>query len=376
MNTIEKFTAVEKLLMSTPIWQAMEDTVENSPYHREANVAAHTNMVVQEFIDHHAHKHTPKDQAIGLLALLFHDTGKPGAKEEVYSEARGNYVRFAGHEQVSARVWEDFAAKNWDFLMETFGLTPHDFYTITWMIENHLPYSLAKPEKVRAFLDTVVSIFDNTDLFYDCLLCDTYGRISDDAEAKRKSTHEWIQKMKEMEPESVEHKDLHSFSPKMAILIGASGSGKSTWSANNTEYTTYSWDDLRIKFAQENGVKSDDPIEQYRAAFDLCNENKNAFDNYQRGKFMWLITRGIDVAIDNINVSRKSRATFITEAKKKGYKITAHLFPISRDTLIKRHGTRTDKRIPLDAVLSHYARLSMPNLGSEVHNVVVNLTNL
>lgn len=374
MDTLQKYTRIKDLLMSTDMWQAMTVTVENSPFHREANVAVHTEMVVQHFIENFMEKHTPKDQMIGLLALLFHDTGKPGAREEVYSEARGNYVRFSGHEQVSARCWEDFAMTHWDFFVEVAGLTGKDFYTITWMIENHLPYATAKPEKVRSYLNTVVSIFDNTDLLYDTLIADTYGRISDDAETKQANVHAWVAKMKAGEPESVEHDDF--LGSTIVMLIGASGSGKSTWTSANPDFTVYSWDELRVKFATENGIESSDPVEQYRAAFALCNENKAKFEEYQRKAFMWFITRGQNIAIDNTNLSRKARANFIVEAKKRGYKVVAQLFPITRAELLRRQSIRTDKRIPLEAVNMHYNRLSVPDLGGEVHEVVVNLTNV
>ena len=46
MDAKIKFEMVEKALKSSDLWTVMVNTVEDSPWHREANVAVHTEMVV------------------------------------------------------------------------------------------------------------------------------------------------------------------------------------------------------------------------------------------------------------------------------------------------------------------------------------------
>ena len=87
-----KFEKFFEQFRTTPIWQRMEQTVEDSPWHREANVAVHTEMVLQEF-DKIAKDFNFSNEAllIGKIALLFHDTGKPHAEEEKVSEQECGY---------------------------------------------------------------------------------------------------------------------------------------------------------------------------------------------------------------------------------------------------------------------------------------------
>jgi hypothetical protein len=85
----------------------MEGTVEDSPWHREKNVAVHTDMVVSQYISTAPQVWSKRD-LLGALACAFHDFGKPAAEEVKFSEERGKYRRYVGHEVVSARVWESF----------------------------------------------------------------------------------------------------------------------------------------------------------------------------------------------------------------------------------------------------------------------------
>jgi hypothetical protein len=53
---------------------------------------------------------SPETQQITtLVACLFHDVGKPPAQVTKHSEERGEYRMYAGHEQLSARIWVDYA---------------------------------------------------------------------------------------------------------------------------------------------------------------------------------------------------------------------------------------------------------------------------
>ena len=92
-------------LTTTDMFLVMEQTVEASPWHREANVKVHTDMVVSEYVQRTdaAKIQWERTDFLGAAACAFHDTGKPAAKIQKYREDRGNYFAFHGHEVVSSR---------------------------------------------------------------------------------------------------------------------------------------------------------------------------------------------------------------------------------------------------------------------------------
>src|SRR5271157_3546387 len=104
-----------------PLYKKMEETVEGSSWHRERNVAIHTDMVVSEYISW-AEKNWTTETLIGAVACAFHDTGKPSARVERFKPERGIYNSFGGHEIISARIWEDFAIRNFETFCRSFGL--------------------------------------------------------------------------------------------------------------------------------------------------------------------------------------------------------------------------------------------------------------
>ena len=97
-----------------PWFRSMECTVENSPWHREDNVLVHTDMVVDEYVTRanadHANGAWSHLTYLGAIACAFHDVGKPVARTAKFSEARGNYFSYPGHELAPARMFEDYAA--------------------------------------------------------------------------------------------------------------------------------------------------------------------------------------------------------------------------------------------------------------------------
>jgi hypothetical protein len=174
------------------LFVSMTNTSENSPYHRERDIGTHTDMVVAQYIGRN-HNLWDTPTLLGALACAFHDVGKPAACKKngiKFKPERGNYLSFGGHEILSARMWEDFAVREWERLME-FGLVVEDIYKVGWMIEHHLPWGVKKIEKRKAIAQTL----HDTGLkvaFIDLLLADTWGRISDDGPEKKAKVNKWI----------------------------------------------------------------------------------------------------------------------------------------------------------------------------------------
>jgi predicted kinase len=345
----------------------MQNTTEDSPWHREGSVAVHTNMVVDQFISTISPEQVwNRDDSARALVCAFHDVGKPDAKEEVYSESRGNYFRFAGHEKTSARLWEDYAVRNWIELRDTFNLTPYHIYKIGWMIEYHKPWDIKKPNKLKAIARTVSEI-TWADSFGDVLLSDALGRITDNHQEHIKRAHEWLTNFNSVmnELEYVANKHIPDDAPVVYVLIGASGSGKSTWSAKNQEDRLYySWDLLRLEWYDSD----------YSKAFELACEDKRFMQKANKVFIDMLATKN-SIIVDNANVSIKRRRFFIDEAHKKGYSTTAVLFPAAVNEIMVRQHTRPDKTVPAHAVRDRYFNIQYPNFG-DFQDIIVCDTNL
>jgi predicted kinase len=364
INTIELFHAT---VLHNPLFTAMRDTVENSLWHREDNVLVHTEMVIKEYI-----KFVNSDQWTigdwcGYFAALFHDVGKPAARTERHNEERGVYFSYPGHEQISARLWEDWAVQNTDLLIRV-GITTADFWKISWMIEHHLPYGTSKTDKISRLVETAVNMFPDIHQGYrvltNVLLADQFGRISDNMEVNRQHVVDWTSDFNKKCEEFQITRHISDDAPTCFILIGASGSGKSTF-LNNPKYRTessavYSWDTLRLRWYGDDSIE--DPKEYYQAAF-LASTEDSTFNTNSQKAFLELLVKKVDVFVDNTNISTKRRHFFIDAAKHKGYKVVAVLFPISIDELYVRHTNRLDKHVPWGTVKQMFMSIQMPSYG-------------
>ena len=184
----------------TDLFLSMEAISENSPWHREATVGIHTEMVVDEYVNAADLYHSDECRIdpiwdrmtyLGAIAAAFHDVGKPAARTAKFSEARGNYFSYPGHELMSARLFEDYATKRFPM----FGA--QDIYVICWMLEHHMPWEV-KDKTKRENMAKTVKMYDLLDVFTRLLLSDQYGRTSDDAETKRADVRAWIAEFREL----------------------------------------------------------------------------------------------------------------------------------------------------------------------------------
>jgi len=350
----------------TDLFRKMLETVEGSPHHRETNVGVHTNMVVGQYIST-SNEHWTLEVLIGAFVCAFHDTGKPYSRQEAFSEERGKYYRFGGHELSSARFWETWAVDNYETLTDLFDLTALDIYAIGILIENHLPWSIKKPAKRIALAQSIKGVAD-FDTFRDILFADTWGRISDDGIEKRATVTKWCEDFE------VLYNDVENFNanigksdaPVAYVLIGASGSGKSTFFANlKDDFEHFSLDCYRHEWYD---------MEDYRNAFKLACEDKKFIDK-ANFEYATMTRSGKSIALDNTNTSKKRRANYIRQARAKGYKVVAVIFPIGLQTLLDRQHTRGEKTVPEDVVRRQYMTLSLPAYG-EFDEIIVSDGNL
>lgn len=349
------------------LFKDMSVTVEGSPWHREANVLVHTEMVVSEFYkltDAAKGEDWDRVDFLGGLVSIFHDVGKPKAKIEKESVERGKYFAFHGHEILSARLFEDFIMSKQHKALSAM-LSVEDITHISTLIEYHMPWRIegrAKLENIaRTMLDFDIDVYTRT------LLADQFGRIADEQDKKNQEAKEWVNMFTtlalNMQMDIAWYKqitDLPGIKTDLTLYvpIAASGSGKSTYYkqlvAEQGPVESYSLDSLRHEwyhatdYALAYGGAVDDP----------------KFEQKARDRFTEVIKQHHkNVYVDNTNLSAKRRKFYLELAKANGYHTVAVMLPVALSTIIDRQQLRTDKTVPASAVKQHYFSLQMPLLG-------------
>lgn len=371
-NFKKLFLDTVSIFQDTLEYQTMKGTKEDSPWHREDDVATHTIMVVNEFIDRAPDVWTSAWFA-GACAALFHDVGKPKCLVWKFKEERGNYKAFYGHEKESARVFIDMVFRV-PALREIFDYLGSDILFITaWMIEHHLPWDIKDPKKRDALMKTCCRYLGGVEVFTTLLLSDTFGRISDDQDAKRVKAQAWVDQFHADFSGKVDYfkyldKEAYDGDIKKPVayfMIGTSGSGKTTYRnriiKQNGPVGQFSLDDLRHE------LYGDD----YALAFKRSCDDK---------KFKWVAKERFVDSIrnnnskvyvhDNTSRTKRSRAMDVIELQNRGYYVVGVVFMTSLDTVLKRQHSRTDKTVPDAAVISQFYSVELPSVG-EFDNIIV-----
>lgn len=390
MDSLQFFSEFWERVRQSPNWATMENTVENSPWHREANVAVHTGMTISEYLKQFAADRTERQRAITLIALLFHDFGKPEAEEtlEKKDEPGVFYRRYAGHEPISGNEFLSFMCDNHE-LREMFfaqGFTWMDIRMIKVMIEHHLPYGLKneqKRQKLKQMIDTTFG--EDVTCFYDMLRSDCHGRISDDHPTKKQAVEDWI-----AEFQTVEYKArvVPEGGPELIVMVGISGAGKSTLiESMNPDWLVFSEDRLRYTYAFDNmstgeivEMQAMSEADKYQYVWNFCHMRKKdpdavvdpdvpkvlTFDQFSAVAYGKILETGRAVVLDRMNQGRKTRSKFIEAAKQKGYRIRSIEFYISEAKAKERQKTRGDKQLSDYRVHQIAMQLETPWLGAEV----------
>lgn len=193
-NVIDRFTAFFEKFRMTDMWAAMLVTRENSPWHREENVAVHTRMLLDWYKNNLSHLRNNEQRLMTMTCCLMHDIGKPPAQITKFSNERGEYRAYHGHEIISARLWIDYAMSNLSMINETLRFNLDDISNIAFFVEHHVPFDIKDPRKLKILKDSIMSRTGEAGhrAWIDFLLSDQHGRISDDQPAKLARVDEWI----------------------------------------------------------------------------------------------------------------------------------------------------------------------------------------
>lgn len=352
------------LMKNEDLFLQMSSTTENSPYHREKNVLVHTQMVLNKYFEL-----TPETWELshveGAFACLFHDVGKPAAQVDKFTEERGNYHSYPGHEIISARIWENWIVNNYEAVtavMPDFKF--ESIYCIGWMIEHHLPYKITNNYKLECIYKTGRSM--GPDTYTNVLIADSMGRTTDNVVEQISRMNTWIDAYKAYELPFNEKlfNDFPSLK-HMHMFIGPSGAGKSTIvnmmlsTASEITPKVFSLDELRLKWYSDFLIM--DPIVQYDAVHAAAKADPDFTKKWQR-EYVNFIKKGERfIIIDGTNLTAKHRRFFLDVAKNNNY-ITHGVYVTSSLQILKdNQADRTDKFVTDEVLEKQYATIQYPS---------------
>ena len=390
-------TMLARLLESrSPYVVEMNATVEDSPWHREANVLVHTQMVVTQFLELWSQLAVEETEECLLeedrnifcagVAAMFHDFGKPDAEEEHTTPERGTYRRYKGHEAVSGAVFREVAndPAQW---AELFGDVPNDLtakekFVIALMIQHHLPYGY-KTELSSQLLRTMEQFSGGITPFFMLLRADSRGRISDDHETKLANVETWIFNARSAYyayiagPERAKDvKRLETTINLAYVLVGPSGAGKGTFVAEQLKLVrdkaVYSMDDLRLELYGDQDET--DPLVKYSVAWQASVDDETNFKQQCTKRINELVKSDVEVVVssDNMNLSKKARRQFISAAKQSKRATIAVVFmSVSLDEVVQRGTKREDRGLSYNRLKAMYHQMRVPAFDEVDYILVV-----
>ena len=382
-------TMLDRMVVSTsPYVVEMNATVEDSPWHREANVLVHSTMVVNEFLNAWQTGNLDDRQMFCAgIAAMFHDFGKPDAEEERTTPERGTYRRYKGHEAVSGAVFREIAndPAQW---AELFGDVPNDLtakekYTIALMVQHHLPYSY-KDEMLGEVLRTMDHFGGSLDPFFALLNADSRGRISDDHETKLANVATWITNAKKVFVDfmgsTARAKDVARTEAAVNnlsyVLVGPSGAGKGTYVESvlglDREKDVYSMDDMRLELY--GNPEEVDPLIKYSLAWQASVDDETNFKQQCTKRINELVKSATSVVVssDNMNLSKKARRQFVSAAKQaKRATIAVVFISVSLDEVVKRGKDREDRGLSYNRLKAMYHQMRVPAFDEVDYILVV-----
>lgn len=143
----------------------------------------------------------------------------------------------------------------------------------------------------------------------------------------------------------------------MILMVGAPASGKSTWAENyakKNEFLHVSTDKIRGEVGKNEGDQTVSPI-----AFAIA-----------RKRVMEALSVGKSVIVDATNINHQSRKGWIKMGGEHGAKITAIVFEVSRDELVRRD-TERERHVGVNVIDQFLGKYKRPD-ETEIDKVIVN----
>ena len=251
-----------------------------NPYHLESDVWTHTMQVCLM-----AQRFQVNDMV--KLACLFHDLGKPMAREVKEETQR---VRFFGHEGASVFIAMDAINKM------GIELTDEDKAHLLNLISHHTNLYSAFEAKnpIKSVVDSYVG---NKRLLQDLIWlskCDALGRFT----SNDTSTSENLENLLAPALEQLKEKPVKMSEKTCTLLVGPPLSGKSTWIRNNPnpENVVISRDDLIMEFGGDLNYSAN-----------WASADQDAIDKELLARKKAAVTSGKSIIMDLTHCSPRSR---------------------------------------------------------------------
>lgn len=150
---------------------------------------------------------------------------------------------------------------------------------------------------------------------------------------------------------------------KLLLLVGVSGSGKSTYAA---ELVKQGWGEVnrdKLRFALFcNGI-------QDWSKYKFSKERENTVTEYCEAAFVAWVTLGVDVVVSNTNLNQKDHDYWRARAEEAGYEFEVKYFDITLTEALKRDKKRGALAVGQDVLFDQWEKwLKITNTSKYVPN--------
>jgi predicted kinase len=290
------------------------DSQHLNKYHLESDVFTHTSQVclmAEVFKVNH----------LVQLACLFHDLGKPLAREEIPEQFK---TRFVGHEGLSVFLTLD-AINQMDLQLNdkdlSLLLNMISLHTVIFQTTASLDYKkkiLAKFRGNKTLLDHLILLAK----------CDSMGRFAEEKADLLALDEKILPLLGELTDGVTERTD---FTNTMTLLIGPPLSGKTTWIKDHAgDAIVLSRDDIINQVGKQS---------TYRENWELVDQKE--IDSELHRQRNELILAKKDIIVDMTHCSLRSRRSAMGQTPKH-YKKRAIIFYTAYSELMRRNIERSD----------------------------------
>lgn len=300
----------------TPNWKVFEETFprmlicqHSKRWHKEGNPLNHTKLVTDTMYERIKDKPRDSWYLIMMSAAMLHDIGKPST---TYWDEKQKDWCCKSHGEAGERLFRN------TFFEERIDLREKVAYLIRYHMLLHHTLQKGKERQERELIQLSNGLMP----FEDMLLlneCDMRGSMNEENEDENVKSH--ISKLQSALDElKLEGKTnlwdyANEHSPKMFVMIGIPGSGKST-------YANILKTENKAKDITELPIISRDTV---RVELGLCvegekcvgtKEQENAVTNSIKEKIQTFSSMGVSFIVDNTSLKKKYRDQYIDYIKK------------------------------------------------------------
>jgi predicted kinase len=356
-----------------PELKELDKVDHGTEWHLEGSVLNHTNMVMKESLEQMQSLRAGFPKIALYLAALLHDfgkldTGKPRSKN------RGGFS-FHGHEKMGVWRTKEFLKKYFseynfrqrDLILNLVEFHGHPkrmiedesedvrFKKLSLEVPTHLVYNLEIADfKGRIAKDIPKSLEVLEQFKKRCEDLNIYGKgyqipYSAHLTNLQYSIFRWnILMHYEDETDQKEIDRIIKLTDKsnpleLTLLVGAPGSGKSTFRQSITDHKIICMDDERQRLC---GTPND------------MSKNQEVFNNCFR-ELSKSMKAGENVLWDATSWTRKARKPLIDAARQHGAQIHVIYWDLTIQTLLERNAGR-EKKVPEDIVWKFYKEIETP----------------